>query len=679
MEGIEKQRFEIEASAKAFDIIASKLYSQPILAIVRELSTNAVDAHIEAGNRDKKFNVSLPTDLDPYYTIRDFGTGLTPAQVKEVFTVVFKSTKTNSNEVTGCLGLGSKSPFSYVSTYNVESYVDGRVYYFSCFKDEMDIPCVAMTGEAETDEPNGLKISIAVHIADCGKFAAAAKKVYPYLMIKPNFVGGAVTLDEIVYSESGSNWGIMDGVRPNGYTGLVVIMGGVAYPVSQKIDRSELSDVERAFLDVNIDLMLNIGDVDIEAGREGLQFTKRTQNVLKHKFRGIVSFFTDKVLADFKQCKTKWQAYSFAADYNNALGYRLTEHIFNNISIDIDGEIIKPKQRDIPWHDGLYRIIERGGNYRKKKYDYVKPSKNAVILWDDNCKASYARARYYASVNNDKIVYYVYSEDPLGRDKLVTAMGMLPTDVINTSDLPKRPSTKVAKAKSNAPKKKTAAAIKYNGSLQPQNAWTDAVVDIYTPVYYVPIDRYYPVHNNMTLQISVIGDGIKALKELGIVFTDTIYGFRNTLVKKIEKDKNAKVINFLDFVKEKIEAYDKTTDFIQKFVDCDTAKNLSQGQLRGVYEIVAADFAMIKDSNSPLKQIGRVIGSVAPQDYVKFKTMFRFAKAIPGFSKKNPSVDLTKLERDAILKYPFVSVARYADTTTLKSHLIQYINAIDKT
>ena len=42
--------FKIAASAQAFDILSSKLYTDVKLAIVRELSTNAYDAMVEAGN-----------------------------------------------------------------------------------------------------------------------------------------------------------------------------------------------------------------------------------------------------------------------------------------------------------------------------------------------------------------------------------------------------------------------------------------------------------------------------------------------------------------------------------------------------------------------------------------------------------------------------------------------------
>ena len=45
--GVEKE-FNIKRTSKAFQILSSGLYSNKILAIVRELSCNAWDAHVAA-------------------------------------------------------------------------------------------------------------------------------------------------------------------------------------------------------------------------------------------------------------------------------------------------------------------------------------------------------------------------------------------------------------------------------------------------------------------------------------------------------------------------------------------------------------------------------------------------------------------------------------------------------
>ena len=89
--------FRIRNSAKAFNILSSGLYANKVKAIIRELSCNAIDSHTAAGTK-QPFEVHLPTTLEPWFSIRDFGTGLSHDQVTKIYTTYFESTKTNSNK-----------------------------------------------------------------------------------------------------------------------------------------------------------------------------------------------------------------------------------------------------------------------------------------------------------------------------------------------------------------------------------------------------------------------------------------------------------------------------------------------------------------------------------------------------------------------------------------------------
>ena len=99
--------FRIRNSAKAFKILSDGLYSNKIRAIVRELSCNALDSHIGAGKPNVPFEVHLPTVLEPWFAVRDFGLGLDGDQVTNIYTTYFESTKTDSNAFIGALGLSS--------------------------------------------------------------------------------------------------------------------------------------------------------------------------------------------------------------------------------------------------------------------------------------------------------------------------------------------------------------------------------------------------------------------------------------------------------------------------------------------------------------------------------------------------------------------------------------------
>src|ERR1041385_7824447 len=81
----ESTKFRIKSSAKAFQILSSSLYPDPVKAIIRELGTNAADSHIAAGKREVPFSVQLPSTLAPEFVIRDFGTGISPDRVMTVY------------------------------------------------------------------------------------------------------------------------------------------------------------------------------------------------------------------------------------------------------------------------------------------------------------------------------------------------------------------------------------------------------------------------------------------------------------------------------------------------------------------------------------------------------------------------------------------------------------------
>ncbi|NBR67090.1 MAG: hypothetical protein EBT79_07425, partial [Actinobacteria bacterium] len=95
-----------ENSAHIFNILRSTLYSNKVLAVLREYSANAWDEHRAAGIPDRPIKVVIPTALEPTLRIRDYGRGLSEQQVFEVYTQYGSSTKRDSDDVVGCLGIG---------------------------------------------------------------------------------------------------------------------------------------------------------------------------------------------------------------------------------------------------------------------------------------------------------------------------------------------------------------------------------------------------------------------------------------------------------------------------------------------------------------------------------------------------------------------------------------------
>ena len=165
------ESFKIEASPVAFEILSQKLYSDNILAIIRELISNAYESHV-AANQTQPIDIQIPTTLTPTFKIRDYGTGLSLDQFRNLYTVFFKSTKRTSNEFTGCFGLGSKAPYAYSDVFMINSYYNGVKYSAICSK-STGSPDFRILKNEPTEEPNGLEITIGVNKEDVRKFTSS--------------------------------------------------------------------------------------------------------------------------------------------------------------------------------------------------------------------------------------------------------------------------------------------------------------------------------------------------------------------------------------------------------------------------------------------------------------------------------------------------------------------------
>ena len=127
---IEGKQFSIDITPHAFQVLSGGMYKDRIGAIIRELSCNAWDSHVEAQNTKQPFDIFIPSKLSPVFYIRDYGTGLTKDEIETIYTCYFKSTKADTNKQLGCFGLGSKTPLSYTDQFSVTSCKDGKKYLY---------------------------------------------------------------------------------------------------------------------------------------------------------------------------------------------------------------------------------------------------------------------------------------------------------------------------------------------------------------------------------------------------------------------------------------------------------------------------------------------------------------------------------------------------------------------
>ena len=96
-------QFQLQADSYLFNLLTSKVYSNPIAATVREISTNAIDACIEA-SAPINFDVHLPTEQELYFSVRDYGNGISPELMTTLYCTMGASSKRDSNVYNGAMG-----------------------------------------------------------------------------------------------------------------------------------------------------------------------------------------------------------------------------------------------------------------------------------------------------------------------------------------------------------------------------------------------------------------------------------------------------------------------------------------------------------------------------------------------------------------------------------------------
>ena len=325
--------FQISASAKAFSILSDTLYKKKELAVVRELLANAVDAHVAARTTDTPFNVHLPTAFEPWFEIEDFGTGLSDTAIHELYTTYFSSDKTDSNELIGGFGLGSKSPFAYTDQFFVSSRKNGELINYSIFIAETGVPMIAEQSRASTISANGLTVRVPVDTAHIQAFEAAALQICPFIRTLYTInkleteIAAVYPKPDMEFIEPTTNCRITisrTSTRLN-ESSLVAVIGIVPYPIDPDVlPELEAYSYTLQYLDATIHFHAPIGLLDVTASREGLSYDKGTQATLTRLVLFALAEYTERYKSNLDALPTMFEAMQFSTRYARTIN-QLTE------------------------------------------------------------------------------------------------------------------------------------------------------------------------------------------------------------------------------------------------------------------------------------------------------------------------------------------------------------------
>lgn len=312
--GFEEQDFGIDEASLhvVFDVLRSKVYSNPIGSLCREIASNARDAQREAG-------VSSPVEIEiregkprdiwdgdsggVSIVFRDRGVGISPDRMRDVYAKYGASTKRDTNALTGGFGLGAKTPFAYADAFTVITVVDGTRYFYSIYIDQSKRGRIALTDSEPTGERNGTEVVVPLQRKDVAAFEHEVVKSTHFWDVQPKLIGFTYAshrpLNPAKLGTTISVPGVYSLVEPRTRfieSTINVVIDGIYYPVDSRL-------IEDEMVGASIVMPFGNGELTVGANREQLQYDDRTKELISARLeasRAIISKGYDDAFASKK-------------------------------------------------------------------------------------------------------------------------------------------------------------------------------------------------------------------------------------------------------------------------------------------------------------------------------------------------------------------------------------------
>jgi hypothetical protein len=296
--GVEMEDFSIANTAQFFTVLSKTLYTNEILAVVREIICNAWDAHIAAGRTDKPIEITInETEL----VIRDYGNGIPHNKMHQTYFVYGLSDKLDDITQTGGFGLGSKAPFAYTDHFTVVSMNQGTKTVYDLSKasgEKGGKPRPRIIVQLPTDE-SGLIVKVPIQDKnDVRTFIDYARSIVSMGEINATLNDAQLKTFPISTALKGIYF-----FKPASYFKenlFYIRVGTVVYPIDDHDTyATEYTCLKNLFKDIlgrwNGSAMLlqaPPGRISVAPNRESLSMSKTTQETIRDLLMDVI-LFTD--------------------------------------------------------------------------------------------------------------------------------------------------------------------------------------------------------------------------------------------------------------------------------------------------------------------------------------------------------------------------------------------------
>ena len=501
-------------------------------------------------------------------------------ELQTTYTTYFDSNKTHSNDFVGCMGLGSKTPFTLSDAFTVTSIKDGKKTTVINYLDE-DVPNFSIISEEDTDEASGTEIKFTPTEANTyDKLRESAQRILGYFDVIPNLTIGSTKEEVKVPTKrlEGKDWYYVDSQLV--HSDSIILMGNVAYPfnfcdVSDDFEKKYgwSNTYEYRRLVSNLVFRVPIGNLDITASREEIGWTSEGREYMVNFVERVYNEIKDIMNEQLNNCENFWDARIL---FNSMVGY--CEEYYGDIDRDSNGSIghfkwteqlswngmdVSERYGDVSKNPNLekmnYRLFwlgypkrnrYRGADKVNRRSDVhgIIPFDTDLEFFQNDLPTGYvSRVNHYVRENQNKVVL-VFNEFTNKERKYLKLIGY-PSKIRKTSELEK---PTVSRSNSTNTKGTIIAYEKIDDtSWNPSGNWSnEEELDLNSKktIYYVPIRNWRVIHNDSEYH------NPRHLEQLlkRVLGQDevTTYGIKIGQTKKLSKYENFK--NVFDVISEYI-------------------------------------------------------------------------------------------------------------------------------
>lgn len=452
----ETQNFGIGDASVVIEILRNRLYEHKIRTLVQEYICNARDAMRELG-KGNEFEITVPNNLNPVFKVRDFGPGISPNRMKDVFVMYGASTKRGTNSQTGGFGIGAKSAWSYTDSFTITTFIDGVKRVYVAHTGVNNNGRLDHVSTSETTEANGTEIQVPVNKHDVREFRESIYRAIYFWKEKPALKG---ELDQLTLTEGfrlNDTVEIIDGGMVPNYAGFdnygddfLAVIDGVPYPITRKLmEKTKKFEMLRGLVRKKIIFHFGNGVVEVSASRESIADSKLSVDALEKMAKDAISaikLHVSKQFAKVKDAKSYFNTYRELAPYFNLDGFAK----FDKYEINggyIRSELFKKvKMTDITTR-GRYG---RNGKMKKEELSeqskYVDLNKVPLIYFmkgEESIIKVNKRLREHFSKHQDMILIEALNGDVASLDKIIGDLEVKDFQSIQWVEQPKEPKVKV--------------------------------------------------------------------------------------------------------------------------------------------------------------------------------------------------------------------------------------------